>query len=293
MKPRISRVPVPPSLRLGSTLSATTLRPEVQYEAESSTAAQRRQQLELSSPSASSTAARPTWSSGGYEASKERRRRGPKAISLLRAQKFAKALAAATPPSKIDIPLRSTPPSPPTIPTLADLESKRPDREPPHITARSYKKQYQRLYNSIDQAFVAKQIIKLASQLGVNTRKGKTRTKDTAIRGVLETWGWEDPQLAEAIYAAREVQERDWKMSRAELWLMMRDEEFVRPTLDDGIKLSVPVPVAETEGGQIEDTRDLRGRGDPYALAEMDQRIMDRRVVRRFESRHYRSRVGG
>jgi hypothetical protein len=282
MKPRVS---LPPALRLsnlGDKFIPPTSRPQIQYEAESSSAALRRQQLEssasASTPSSLPSAGAQTWARNGYAASNEKRRRGPKAVALLRAQQFAKALASAAPPSKIDIPLRSEPPTPPTAPTLADLEAKRPDREPPHVTARSYKKQYERLYNNIDQAFVAKQIIKMAPKLGVKLRKG--RGKDVAIRGILKAWGWPDPKTAELMYAAREVKERDWEMSRAELWLMMRDEGFVRSTLEGEIKLSVPLPTVGLEDGQRQNTRVLRGHGGSDALAEMGQRIADFRTVR-------------
>jgi hypothetical protein len=82
------------------------------------------------------------------------------------------------------------------------------------------------------------------------------------------------------MYAAREVKERDWEMSRAELWLMMRDEGFVRSTLEGEIKLSVPLPTVGLEDGQRQNTRVLRGHGGSDALAEMGQRIADFRTVR-------------
>jgi hypothetical protein len=192
---------------------------------------------------------------------------------------LAKALESAPPPSKINIPQisDSSPGSPPAPPTLADLEAKRPDRDPPQVTARSYSKQYKRLYDSIEKAFVARQILKFAGQLGVRVRKG--RGKDAAIRGVMKVWGWEDPKVAEAMKLAREPVDRDWELSRAELWLIMRDESFVRPALEDGIKLSVPAPIPGSEAQTRQGKRILRGHGDSEALAELDQRIADRRAV--------------
>jgi hypothetical protein len=72
--------------------------------------------------------------------------------------------------------------------------------------------------------------------------------------------------------------ERDWMLTKAELWLIMRDASVVRPALDEGVSFSIP-PV---EGEVKVDTgmRTLRGNGSAAALMDLDQRIKHSRNVR-------------
>jgi hypothetical protein len=49
--------------------------------------------------------------------------------------------------------------------------------------------------------------------------------------------------------------------------------------LEYGIKLSVPAPIPGSEAHPRQGKRILRGHGDSEALAELDQRIADRRAV--------------
>jgi len=261
---KLGRQSIAPAVRLARSYAAAAPKIEVEYEAESSTAAQRRQGSDPESQNYTRVL-KPD--------SKPRRR--PKATALLRAQKFAKALESTPPPSKADIPLPGTPPPPP--PTLADLEAKKPEREPPSLSSQHYDRLYKKLFRSVDTAFVAKQLYEFAPQLGVKLRRG--RNKETVIRGILKIWGWEDPDAFVPEQPHRKVTVRDWMLTKAELWLTMRDASVVRPALDEGVSFSIP-PV---EGEIKVDTgmRTLRGNGSATALMDLDHRIKHSRYVRR------------
>jgi hypothetical protein len=261
---KLSRQSIAPVVRLARSYAAAAPKPEVEYEAESSTAAQRRQGSSTSESSNYNRIVNPT--------SKPRRR--PKATALLRAQKFAKALESTPSPSKADIPLPGTPPPPP--PTLADLEAKKPDRDPPSMSSQHYDRLYKKLFRSVDKAFVAKQIYEFAPQLGVKLRRG--RNKEIVIRGILKMWGWEDPDAFVPEPIHRKMTEKDWMLTKAELWLIMRDASVVRPALDEGVSFSIP----PMEGEFKVDTgmRTLRGNGSATALMELDQAIKHSRDVR-------------
>jgi hypothetical protein len=182
----------------------------------------------------------------------------------------------------VDIKLGGTASTPaPLPPTLADLEAKRPERPPTPVSAPGYEKRYARLYNNIEKAFNAKQILQFAPELGVKLRKGKGRGKEAAIKGVMKIWGWEDPQSSNVQELATKLKERDWNLTRAELWLIVRDSSCVRPALDQGVKFSIPPPTTiEGEERQVDTgMRMLRGHGSSTALSDLDQQIGHRRVV--------------
>lgn len=260
---KLSRQSIAPAIRLARSYAASAPRPDVEYEAESSTAALRRQGSTLESRN-----------DIAMNRPRQRSRRGPKATALLKAQKLAKALQSAPISSKSDIPLPSTTPPPP--PTLADLEARKPDRDPPSMSSMHYDRLYNKLYDSVDKAFVAKQLYEFAPKLGVKLRHG--RNKEMVVRGILKVWGWEDPDafIPEPTY--RKVTQRDWMLTKAELWLIMRDSSLVRPALDEGVRFSIP-PV---EGEIKVDTgmRTLRGNGSPDALSDLNERIKTSRDVR-------------
>lgn len=265
---RLSKQSLTPAVRLARSYAAAAPKPDIEYEAESSTAAQKRQQ---SSPSRPTNTTKP--------------RRGPRATSLLRAQKLAQALQSIPTPasSKGDIKqtgANASPPPPP--PTLADLEAKRPERPPPAITSRSYNRLYERLFNSIDRAFVSQQLLPFARKLGVKIYRG--RGKEVALRGILKIWGWEDPN---EVYepeknSSKKGREMDWNLTKAELWLIMRDPYCLQPALDGGIKFTTPPSPMVQEMGMKVDTgmRTLKGQGNAIVLQEVNQRINDARTVR-------------
>ena len=263
---KLSRQAVAPATRFVRAYAVSAPKPE-EYEAESSTAAQRRQ-------GSTSTSETPNYTR--IVDPKPKPRRGPKATSLLRAQKFAQALQSAPTPSKTDIRLPGAPPPPP--PTLADLEARKPDQDPPSMFSRHYDRLYNKLYHSIDRAFVAKQIFEFAPKLGVKMRRG--RNKETAIRGILKLWGWEDPEAVQPEEPSRRPNQKDWMLTKAELWLIMRDSSIVKPALDEGVTFSIPPP-AEGEVKVDTGMRTLRGNGTSSVLLDLDNSITQSRSVSR------------
>lgn len=245
-------------------------------EAESSTAAQRRLLRLRNTPAPPETTV----------VEKPKKRRGPSALALIRARKLAEALKDSPPPSNSTIPLStSMTPSPhAAAPTLEDLEHKRPARAPPTLLSPKYPRQYNDVYSRLDVAFTAKQLYKLAPKLGVRVPRGKS--KALVIRGILGTWGWRPPLTTaqqDELTTRRETEvvERDWTLTKAELWLLMQDTEGLGPALEQGVKFSLP-PTEGTipsDGDGVGDMRVLRGTGGEESLAELDRLIGDRRQV--------------
>jgi hypothetical protein len=263
---KLSRQSIAPAVRLVRGYAASAPKSEVEYEAESSTAAQRRQ---------GSSSGTPNYTRMINPNSKPRR--GPKALALLKAQKLAKALQSAPTPSKSDIPLAGTS-TPPPPPTLADLVARKPDRDPPSISSRQYNRLYNKLYHNIDKAFVARQLYEFAPALGVKLRRG--RNKEMVLRGILKVWGWEDPESfqSEPERSGRKATEREWSLTKAELWLIMRDASVVGPALEEGVTFSIPPP-AEGEVKMDTGMRILRGNGSAAVLSDLDQKIKMSRDV--------------
>lgn len=292
---RLLRIPVGSTSRLvrGYAAFATKSKPdfdaevepeaEHQPEAESSTAAQRR--LWPAPPSAKpDKPTRLTLKADPKDAVKPKRRRAPNALALIRAQKLAQAIQDAEPASPAVIPPTTSPiPKPQAAPTLEDLEAMRPVKGPLHPLATRYPKAYQRLYNTLDGAFVAKQLMRLAREMGVRTPHG--RGKGLAIKGIMAAWGWEPPIPPEVMEEAEDTQavmERDWELRHGELWLMMKDAEGLRPIMEQGVRFSIPSPARIGDGATTsrEGWRVLRGSGSETSLEEMDTFINERRAVR-------------
>ena len=284
---------------------------ESESQAESSTSAQRRLWPAPPAPSSSSPSSsnkskskskptRLTLKDDPSTAVKAKRRRSPNALALVRAQKLAQAMQDIEPPSNASIPL-------PTLnslkaareaqtaqgaPTVEDLEAKRPVRGPLPIEHRRYPVQYQRLFDTLDNAFVATQLLRLAREVGVKVPRA--RGKGVAIRGIMASWGWEPPISKEVLEARRKAEElsqerleRDWELGQGEMWLIMRDGEGLRSIMEQGVRFSIPtagpgeatatatVMSASRKGGR----RVLRGSGTEGSLAEMDALITERRDV--------------
>jgi hypothetical protein len=73
-------------------------------------------------------------------------------------------------------------------PTLETLESYRPEREPqPHN--KNYKARYDRVWWALANAFLRKQLLKLAREMGFRGSNQGT-TKDDLIEWILRSWGW-------------------------------------------------------------------------------------------------------
>lgn len=301
---RLLRVPPGSTIRLIRGYAASAPKPEPEHDtepqAESSTAAQRRlwPAPPVDKPKASSKPTRLNPETA------VKRRRSPNALALMRAQKLAQAIIQESePPSTSGVTVPPTPLSPsdslramsqqPTqvAPTLEDLEAKRPPNGPISILSKRYPQRYKRLYETLDNAFVAKQLLKLAYEMGVKVPKG--RGKAVAIKGILKVWGWEPPISKEEQEARERAQdvvmrdtvERDWELKQGELLLMMRDVESLRPIMEQGVRFSIPKSASATGVGEQaslvtrEGWRILRGTGNEASLAEMDIFVNERREV--------------
>ena len=104
-----------------------------------------------------------------------------------------------TPENSLSGPVASTSaltPSKPKVeqsPTLETLESYRPER-PPNPFGQRYKARYDKVWWAVSTAFLRKQLLKLAREIGF---KGSNRvtTKDSLVEYILRTWDW--PPVAE------------------------------------------------------------------------------------------------
>lgn len=304
---RLLRLPSGPAIRLirGYAASAPKLEPETEVEvgqeAESSTTAQRRLWPAPPSPGTSTTRGRRAVKSRTIDPDapvKAKLPRSPRALALIRAQQLAQALKESSPlgpgsTSFIPPPTtygedRQENSSQDLVPTIEDLEAKRPTHDPPPILSRRYSKRYKRLYDQIDKAFVLKQLLKLAPQLGVRVPRG--RNKRLAISGILESWGWGPPVDLDKVEARErtinQILENDWEMSGAELYLIMRDTESLRPIMEQGVRFSILTAPSSSStissklGSKgIGGARVLRGTGTQASLADLDHFIRERRSV--------------
>lgn len=312
---RLLRIPAGATSRLVRGYAASAPKPDpehdVEPQAESSTAAQRRL---WPAPPVNKSKDKELYKQNRVTLTSDReaavkRRRAPNALALMKAQKFAQAIIKESePPSGSSVTVPSPPPSPSdtlraisqqpsqAAPTLEDLEAKRPPKGPIPISSKRYPGRYKRLYDTIDNAFVSKQLLKLAREMGVRVPKG--RGKGLAIKGILQVWGWEPPMSKEELDAREQAQdvvmrdtvERDWELKQGELWLIMRDSENLRPIMEQGVRFSIPSPVSASASGNVEGKRAadgrkegwrvLRGTGNDASLAEMDNFINERRAVR-------------
>ncbi|WVN85215.1 uncharacterized protein L203_100360 [Cryptococcus depauperatus CBS 7841] len=171
-------------------------------------------------------------------------RKSPKGNTRLRneiianARRLAKALKDDAGPSSTEIPLGSESPtdssswddllktSPSPIlssPTLEDLLSKRPSKSPPVPWAKKYQKLYKHLYNSIDSAFLTKQIRKFAQDLDLDV---SSKTKKTAIiKTVMDSWEWYPPIEGPPQKPLPKTQVFD--LPPSELFLVLHDPTFL------------------------------------------------------------------
>ncbi|ODN84851.1 hypothetical protein L202_00709 [Cryptococcus amylolentus CBS 6039] len=121
-------------------------------------------------------------------------------------------------------------------PTLEDLLSKRPERDPPAPWRTRYPLLYKRLYNSIDQAFVVKQLRVLAPELKIGYIS-KSISKSQLIVKIMDSWGWVEPREApKPPTTYNEV----FDLPPAELFLFLQDQALLEQLATDaGLHLSV------------------------------------------------------
>ncbi|ODO03488.1 hypothetical protein L198_02335 [Cryptococcus wingfieldii CBS 7118] len=122
-------------------------------------------------------------------------------------------------------------------PTLEDLLSKRPERDPPAPWRTRYPLLYKRLYNSIDSAFVVKQLRMLAPELKIGYIS-KSISKSQLILKIMDSWGWVEPR--EAPKPPTTYNEAVFDLPPAELFLFLQDQALVEQLATDaGLHLSV------------------------------------------------------
>lgn len=87
-------------------------------------------------------------------------------------------------------------------PTLETLESYRPER-PPNPFGPRYRARYDKVWWAVSNAFVRKQLLKLAREIGF-TGSNRVTTKDSIVEYILRTWDWPPVAEVEAEIKARE-----------------------------------------------------------------------------------------
>ncbi|WVQ71497.1 hypothetical protein IAR50_001035 [Cryptococcus sp. DSM 104548] len=167
-------------------------------------------------------------------------------------------------------------------PTLEDLLSKRPEREPPAPWRTRYPTLHKRLYNSIDSAFVVKQLRMLAPQLKIGYIS-KSTNKSQLILKIMDSWGWVEPrEEPKPPVVTNEV----FDLPPAELFLFLQDQALVeRLATDAGLHLSVVRasqapsshfrPLKAGDGNRMV----LVARGIEHDLALVKQALDERRKV--------------
>lgn len=266
-------------------------------------------------------------------ATRERKRGPARTLAYIKAKNFAKAVREAqdgpnVPPS----PSATTPPSPTTAntvssgsaavgtssawrgrvetssqPTLEDLLSKRIIQDPPPAGTPRYARMYASLRDSIDNAFVLKQLVPLARELGVpvTTKESKARV----MGKILAKWGWRAPVTRKKVEEdlmkvadplppvvekgqseskfrslVRSVNSQlaDLEMSPAQLFLFFRDTRHITSLIDfQKVRFSI-VPVTQhgsadqAEVGSIADAGTksvLRASGSEGAIKHLVEHL--------------------
>lgn len=111
--------------------------------------------------------------------------------AVQKAQAFAKALKANTPPPVIHTTIEPTLEMIPENPTMADLLAKRPS--PPHLPPHhpNYEGPYRAVFARIDNAFMRGQLLGMTKELG--WKQSSRLPKYQLIQRLLAEWGWEYP----------------------------------------------------------------------------------------------------
>lgn len=131
------------------------------------------------------------------------------------------------PPTSLYSTTSMNPPMPPTErtkadPTLEDLLAKRPDEVPSRTMQKDrkrrdkYASEYNRLHTSVANAFLVKQLAKLAREMGVEV--GYRDKKADIVPRILDMWGWQKP-LPASTSSSRAVQVRGMLVvKQSEAW---------------------------------------------------------------------------
>ncbi|OCF39873.1 hypothetical protein I317_06310 [Kwoniella heveanensis CBS 569] len=170
-----------------------------------------------------------------------------------------------------------------TAPSLEDLLAKRPEYSPREPWHPRYQKQYRRIYESIDSAFVLKQMRDFAKDLNIGI-SGRTRnSKSLIIKKIMRSWNWVEP-MPKPVERPPESQVFD--LPASELFLFLRDNELVQAFTqdeDDSLDLSVvpysqaPKSVFHVDKPEDEGRMVLLATGRDEPLARLNAALKERK----------------
>ncbi|WVQ98612.1 hypothetical protein IAU59_005742 [Kwoniella sp. CBS 9459] len=170
-----------------------------------------------------------------------------------------------------------------SAPTIEDLLAKRPDYAPREPWHPRYPKTYRRIYNSIDSAFVLKQMRDFARDLNIGT-SGRTRNnKSLIIKKIMRSWDWMEPMPKPV---ERPPESKVFDLPASELFLFLRDNEFVQSFAQnegDPLELSVipfsqaPKSVFYVEKPDDEGRMVILATGRDEPLARLNAALKERK----------------
>ncbi|KAK8869897.1 hypothetical protein IAR55_000465 [Kwoniella newhampshirensis] len=164
-----------------------------------------------------------------------------------------------------------------STPSLSDLLSKRPDTPPPNPWHHAYPRLHQQLHNSMDSAFVAKQMRVFAKEMGLQFGRGERMNKGSIIKKIMDSWGWVEPRDRPE---ERIAEEKVFDLPAPELFLFLRDNDLVQQFIqEENVQFSV-IPAMEARNMRFRsgDQRRmvLSARGSDDALQSLDQILTQR-----------------
>nr|XP_018263954.1 uncharacterized protein I303_03831 [Kwoniella dejecticola CBS 10117]OBR86112.1 hypothetical protein I303_03831 [Kwoniella dejecticola CBS 10117] len=121
-----------------------------------------------------------------------------------------------------------------TAPTLDDLLSKKPERDPPDPWHPKYPQLYRKIYDSLDSAFVYRQVKSFSTQLGIyhNARA----SKGGMIKKIMKSWKWVEPRNA-----PKDPDPFVFDLSPPELFLFVRQEELIESLTHGRDRLTISI----------------------------------------------------
>ncbi|WWC69563.1 uncharacterized protein I206_103506 [Kwoniella pini CBS 10737] len=119
-------------------------------------------------------------------------------------------------------------------PTLDDLLSKKPDREPPDPWHPKYPQLYRKVYESLDSAFVHRQLKSFSTQLGIY--HNAKASKGGMIKKIMKSWKWVEPRNK-----PKDPDPFVFDLPPPELFLFVRQEELIQSLMDGYERLNMSI----------------------------------------------------
>ncbi|KAK4685471.1 hypothetical protein P7C73_g4679, partial [Tremellales sp. Uapishka_1] len=175
----------------------------------------------------------------------------PRTIAIMKAKRQANALRGIDHAKKPTPPPAVSPSSNPlSEPELSALLEYKPTEEPYPSYYATYKREYEKVTESINHAFLIGQLRNFSKQLGLPAFK-KT-SKVVMIRRILDSWGWELPKERERPVKQKGVVQKEFALLPAQLFLFLKDKELVKMLMErHDLVFSVQTPSAETGEGEM------------------------------------------